>query len=66
MTGALVVIAILMAVIAYLCWRLSRIHREASILADCIDNMLRQPRAAGRIAKDTEAELRRLDLWSAD
>jgi hypothetical protein len=58
-----VAVSLFCAVIAFLCWRLSRAHLHLSILNQTISDMLRQPRAAEQIAAKTAEDLKRRGLW---
>lgn len=48
---------VLLGVIVWLTWKLSRMYQYCSILNQCISDMLVQPRAAEKIATETRKEL---------
>lgn len=63
MIPALVVAVVALAVIAWLCWHLSRIHSECSSLCRCIADMLTEPKRAEAIADKTRRDLISSGLW---
>lgn len=58
MLAALIVTTVLLlAVVAFLCWRLMKIHEEAAVLCGTIAGMLRDPDHADQIAADAADRL---------
>lgn len=63
LTGAAITAVVLLVVIAYLCFRLSRAHLASSRHCQCIADMLRRPDHAEQIANANRDRCIAEGLW---
>lgn len=63
MIAAILTAAVLLALVAFLCWRLSRLHLTAAAHCQCIADMLTHPDRAEQIADASRRDLIARGLW---